>query len=167
MDKELIKAKFNKVICQVLGVDDYDLEGYKSGVSTLVDLGADSLDAVEIIMDLEKEFGISIDNEKVPFDLMKLTYDLAVSYLSIKISANESLKFNGYTAGEMKCIILKKIPQLKHINIMVTSRISFIIDSKVPSITLNDLHKIARILNLDPRAFIVSQGNSGLMIEYD
>lgn len=32
--------------------------------STLQDLGADSLDMVEIIMKLEEEFGITIDDEK-------------------------------------------------------------------------------------------------------
>mgnify|MGYP003306650226 CR=1 FL=1 len=39
------------------------------------DLGADSLDAVDIIMGIEDEFGISVDDEKIRW-LLDLSFDI-------------------------------------------------------------------------------------------
>ena len=44
------------------------------GTATLQDLGADSLDLVEIIMKLEEEFGVEIDDEKA--EQLKNVYDV-------------------------------------------------------------------------------------------
>ena len=62
MERDKIERKVNDVLNDVLGIayseikDDAVLED---------DFGADSLDAVEIVMELEREFGISIPDEKM------------------------------------------------------------------------------------------------------
>lgn len=56
-----IEAKVKAIIVDKLGVDEADVQPEASFTN---DLGADSLDTVELIMEFEKEFSISIpDNE--------------------------------------------------------------------------------------------------------
>ena len=56
-----IEAKVKDIIVDKLGVDDADVPPEESLKN---DLGADSLDTVELIMEFEKEFGISIPDDK-------------------------------------------------------------------------------------------------------
>ena len=56
-----IEAKENAIIVDKLGVDEAEV---KPEASFTNDLGADSLDTVELIMEFEKEFGISIPDDK-------------------------------------------------------------------------------------------------------
>ena len=56
-----IESKVKAIIVDKLGVDDADV---KPEASFTNDLGADSLDTVELIMEFEKEFGISIPDDK-------------------------------------------------------------------------------------------------------
>lgn len=56
-----IEAKVKDIIVDKLGVD---AEQVKPEASFTNDLGADSLDTVELIMEFEKEFGISIPDDK-------------------------------------------------------------------------------------------------------
>ena len=56
-----IESKVKAIIVDKLGV--YDAE-VKPEASFTNDLGADSLDTVELIMEFEKEFGISIPYDK-------------------------------------------------------------------------------------------------------
>ena len=70
-----IESKVRDIIVDKLGVDAAEVSAEKSFTG---DLGADSLDAVELIMELEKEFGIAIpddDAEKIA------TVGDAVSYI--------------------------------------------------------------------------------------
>lgn len=55
-----ILGRIKKVVAEQLGVpiEDVKLE------SSLKELGADSLDAVELVMAIEEEFGISIPDEE-------------------------------------------------------------------------------------------------------
>lgn len=56
-----IESKVKAIIVDKLSVDEADV---KNEASFANDLGADSLDTVELIMEFEREFGISIpDNE--------------------------------------------------------------------------------------------------------
>jgi acyl carrier protein len=55
-----IEERVKKIIVDKLGVDEAEVV---STASFTNDLGADSLDTVELIMELEKEFGISIPDE--------------------------------------------------------------------------------------------------------
>ncbi len=52
--------KVKEVVIDKLGVED---EKIVSSASFVDDLGADSLDTVELIMQLEEEFGIEIPDE--------------------------------------------------------------------------------------------------------
>jgi len=56
-----IEAKVKQIIVDKLGVDASEV---KPEASFTNDLGADSLDTVELIMEFEKEFGISIPDDK-------------------------------------------------------------------------------------------------------
>ena len=56
-----IEQKVKEIIVEKLGVDESEV---KAEASFANDLGADSLDTVELIMDFEKEFGISIPDEE-------------------------------------------------------------------------------------------------------
>ena len=56
-----ITSKVKEIIVDKLGVDE--AEGTPEA-SFIKDLGADSLDTVELIMEFEKEFGLSIPDDK-------------------------------------------------------------------------------------------------------
>jgi acyl carrier protein len=55
-----IAERVKKIIVDKLGVDEAEVVPTANFNN---DLGADSLDTVELIMELEKEFGISIPDE--------------------------------------------------------------------------------------------------------
>ena len=56
-----IETKVKAIIVDKLGVDESEVTPEASFTG---DLGADSLDTVELIMDLEKEFGVTIPDEE-------------------------------------------------------------------------------------------------------
>jgi len=65
MDEKTIEEKVNSIIVDQLGVEEADVV---TEASFIDDLGADSLDIVELIMALEEEFDIEIpdqDAEKI------------------------------------------------------------------------------------------------------
>ena len=71
--------RVKKIITEQLGVDEEDVTPEANFVE---DLGADSLDTVELVMAFEEEFGIEIpdeDAEKI------LTVQQAVDYISEKL----------------------------------------------------------------------------------
>lgn len=61
MEREEILDKVRDVIVDQLNVDAEDVNEEASFVD---DLGADSLDIVELVMALEEEFGVSIPDEE-------------------------------------------------------------------------------------------------------
>ena len=56
-----IESKVKDIIVDKLGVDEKDVT---MEASFTTDLGADSLDTVELIMELEKEFDVQIPDEE-------------------------------------------------------------------------------------------------------
>jgi acyl carrier protein len=56
-----IASRVKKIIVDKLGVDEAEVTNEASFTN---DLGADSLDTVELIMEFEKEFNISIPDEQ-------------------------------------------------------------------------------------------------------
>ena len=62
-DKVLSKEKVREIIAKQLSVKQ---ETVKEESNIAEELGADSLDLVEILMALEDEFGISIPDEAIP-----------------------------------------------------------------------------------------------------
>jgi len=70
-----IANRVKKIIVDKLGVDESEVNNEASFTN---DLGADSLDTVELIMEFEKEFNISIPDEQAE---TITTVGQAVSYL--------------------------------------------------------------------------------------
>ncbi len=56
-----IMSKVKKIIAEQLGVDESEIRSESHFVD---DLGADSLDSVELVMAFEEEFGIEIPDEE-------------------------------------------------------------------------------------------------------
>ena len=56
-----IEARVKKIIAEQLGVPEADVSNEKAFVA---DLGADSLDTVELVMEFEEEFDITIPDEE-------------------------------------------------------------------------------------------------------
>jgi acyl carrier protein len=73
-----VEAKVKKIISEQLGVPAGDVKPEASFVN---DLGADSLDTVELVMALEEEFGVEIPDE----DAEKIaTVGNAIDYIKAK-----------------------------------------------------------------------------------
>ena len=71
-----IEARVKAIIVDKLGVDESEVTPNASFTN---DLGADSLDTVELIMELEKEFGMSIPDDQA--EKISTVQD-AVDYIS-------------------------------------------------------------------------------------
>ena len=76
-----IAERVNKIIIDKLGVDESEVT---SEASFTNDLGADSLDTVELIMEFEKEVDLSIPDEQAE---NIQTVGQAVSYLESQIQS--------------------------------------------------------------------------------
>ena len=75
-----VESKVKEIIVDKLGVDESEVT---KDANFTNDLGADSLDTVELIMEFEKEFDISIPDE----DAEEIaTVGDAVNYLNDKVS---------------------------------------------------------------------------------
>ncbi len=59
----MIEEKVKEIIANQLSIEESKL---KATTNIAEELGADSLDLVEILMSLEDEFGISIPDESIP-----------------------------------------------------------------------------------------------------
>ncbi len=80
---EDIATKAKTIIAETLGVDIQEVTPQASFVN---DLGADSLDTVELVMALEDHFGIEIPDE----DAEKIqTVQQAIDYIKSKIEQKE------------------------------------------------------------------------------
>ncbi|RKY40936.1 MAG: acyl carrier protein [Candidatus Omnitrophota bacterium] len=78
-----VEEKVKEIIAEQLGVRR---EEVKPESSFIDDLGADSLDTVEIVMALEEEFGIEIPDE----DAEKMsTVGEAIQYIENKVKEKE------------------------------------------------------------------------------
>lgn len=71
-----IEERVKKIIIEQLGVKEEDV---KSAASFVDDLGADSLDTVELVMALEEAFGCEIPDEEAE---KITTVQLAIDYIT-------------------------------------------------------------------------------------
>lgn len=73
---ENIEARVKKIVAEQLGVNEAEVKNESSFVD---DLGADSIDTVELVMALEEEFGCEIPDE----DAEKITtVQQAIDYVT-------------------------------------------------------------------------------------
>ena len=73
-----IEARVRKIVADQLGVAEADIKNESSFVA---DLGADSLDTVELVMALEEEFGTEIpDDEAEKITTVQLAIDYVTSH---------------------------------------------------------------------------------------
>lgn len=80
MPVEEVTLKVKKVIAEQLGLQE---EEVKEEASFLNDLGADSLDIVEMVMTLEEEFNMEISDEEAE----KIqTVKEAIDYIIVKLA---------------------------------------------------------------------------------
>jgi len=81
---EAVADRVRSIIAEQLGVK---LEEVTDAASFIEDLGADSLDTVELVMALEEEFGIEIPDE----DAEKMTtVGDAIKYIDTKAAGSAS-----------------------------------------------------------------------------
>jgi len=78
-----IATKVKSIIVEKLGVEENEVT---SEASFTNDLGADSLDTVELIMEFEKEFNVSIPDEQAE---NITTVGQAIAYLEEQLNSNE------------------------------------------------------------------------------
>ena len=80
---ENIEQRVKKIVAEQLGVNEAEIKNESSFVD---DLGADSLDTVELVMAFEEEFGIEIPDE----DAEKITrVKEAVEYIESHAKAKK------------------------------------------------------------------------------
>jgi len=79
VDRKEIMEKVRKIISEKLGVEE---EKVVEEAKLIDDLGADSLDLVDLIMDLENEFDVKVDDS----DIEKIsTVGEVVDYIAKKL----------------------------------------------------------------------------------
>ena len=79
MDKDKIQERVIQIVCDNLGVNK---EQVTRSTSFTEDVGADSLDIVELVMELEEEFEITIPDEEA--EKIK-TVGEAIDYIEAEI----------------------------------------------------------------------------------
>lgn len=82
MSEKEIYEKVQKIVAEQLGVDASEVTPQASFAN---DLGADSLDTVELVMALEEEFDVEIPDEAAE---EIATVQAAVDYISNKVAAS-------------------------------------------------------------------------------
>ncbi len=75
-----VEERVKKIVVEQLGVNENEVS---SGSSFVDDLGADSLDTVELVMALEEEFGTEITDEQAE---KITTVQHAVEYINSKMN---------------------------------------------------------------------------------
>lgn len=74
-----IEQRVKKIVSEQLGADEADVKNASSFVD---DLGADSLDTVELVMALEEEFDCEIPDEEAE---KITTVQLAIDYINTNL----------------------------------------------------------------------------------
>lgn len=79
-----VESRVRKIVAEQLGVKEDELRNEASFVD---DLGADSLDTVELVMALEEEFETEIPDEKAE---KIMTIQQAIDYISTNLNKEDA-----------------------------------------------------------------------------
>ncbi len=79
MNKQDIENKLRAIIVDRIGVEPYEVQ---NDTNLINDIGCDSLDMVEIVMDVEREFGIQIEDQYIN---EFCTFSSAVKHIESKV----------------------------------------------------------------------------------
>lgn len=82
MSQEEVFAKVSKIVAEQLEVDPSEVKAESNFAN---DLGADSLDVVELVMALEEEFNIEVPDEAAE---KLLTVQSVVDYINNQVAAS-------------------------------------------------------------------------------
>lgn len=82
--KKEVAEKVKKLIAEQLGVDEAEVT---PSASFMDDLGADSLDQVELVMAIEEEFDLSVGDEDTE---RMLTVQDAIEYVTSHVKVSRS-----------------------------------------------------------------------------
>lgn len=82
MSQEEVFAKVSKIVAEQLEVDQSEVKAESNFAN---DLGADSLDVVELVMALEEEFNIEVPDEAAE---KLLTVQSVVDYINNQVAAS-------------------------------------------------------------------------------
>ena len=86
MTQEELFTKVQNLICENLGCEDAEVT---PSARLNEDLGADSLDVVELTMAFEEEFGIEIHDDEVETLIGKATVQSILTFLDSRIAAKK------------------------------------------------------------------------------
>ena len=75
-----VEERVKKIVVEQLGVNDSEV---KAGASFVDDLGADSLDTVELVMALEEEFDCEIPDDQAE---KITTVQQAIDYINTRLN---------------------------------------------------------------------------------
>lgn len=76
---ENVEQRVKKIVAEQLGVNEAEIKNESSFVD---DLGADSLDTVELVMALEEEFDVSVPEEELEgVETVQQAYDIVAAKL--------------------------------------------------------------------------------------
>ena len=81
-----IEERVRKVVIEQLGITKENEDRVKPSASFVEDLGADSLDTVELVMELEREFETDIPDEEAE---KITTVQMAIDYIYEHSAGNE------------------------------------------------------------------------------
>ena len=69
MDKETLKPELKRLIVETLRLEDVEPDSIKDEEPLFVEgLGLDSIDALELVVAIEKNYGVLIEDEEVGFE---------------------------------------------------------------------------------------------------
>ncbi len=69
MDKETLKSELKRLVVETLRLEDVAPDSINDGDPLFVEgLGLDSIDALELVVAIEKNYGVLIEDEEVGFE---------------------------------------------------------------------------------------------------
>ena len=115
-----VEVRVREIICEQLGVSDGEISPEASFIE---DLGADSLDIVELVMALEEEYEMEISDEDA--ENIKMVQDI-IEYIESHRCAQKSFcckRCRWCSRGRNACSLVKRLPRARDVERSMAVRI--------------------------------------------